>query len=74
MDTPTTPTQPETARLTADVVAFAPVGTRPRALRFRTNGPVETWLIFPAFTVLAVLLMPGALDLAGDAVAQVMNR
>jgi membrane-bound metal-dependent hydrolase YbcI (DUF457 family) len=32
----------------------------PRWLRFRTGGPVETWLMFPAFTVAGVLLIPGA--------------
>lgn len=35
----------------------------PRWLRIRTGAIAETWLIFPAFAVAAVLLMPGATDL-----------
>jgi len=32
----------------------------PRPLRFRTGGAVETRLVFPAFVVAGVLLLPGA--------------
>lgn len=31
----------------------------PRLLRFRTNGPFERWVMFPALTVATVLLIPG---------------
>jgi membrane-bound metal-dependent hydrolase YbcI (DUF457 family) len=34
----------------------------PRFLRFRTGKAVEQLLVFPAFAVLAVLLLPGMLD------------
>lgn len=46
----------------------------PRPLRFRTNGPAETWLIFPAFAVLAVVLLPGATDLAGHAITHITSQ
>ena len=31
----------------------------PRLLRFRTGGPFERWIMFPALTLTAVLLVPG---------------
>ncbi len=38
----------------------------PRWLRFRTDSKVERWLVFPVFAVLAVLLLPGAWELAHE--------
>jgi membrane-bound metal-dependent hydrolase YbcI (DUF457 family) len=43
----------------------------PRWLRFRTGGPVESFLMFPAATVTGFLLVPGAWPLAGNMVALV---
>lgn len=45
----------------------------PRWLRFRTGGPVETWLMLPAFTVAGVLLIPGAWPVAIHLYATITN-
>lgn len=44
----------------------------PRALRFRTGGPVEQFLVVPILLVAALLLLPGALPLAQEALAAVL--
>ena len=41
----------------------------PRALRFRTGGPVERWLVVPALLVGGVLLLPGTWPLVSDAIS-----
>ncbi len=46
----------------------------PKALRFRTNGPAENWVMVPVFSILAVALLPGATDYALDVAAQVVGR
>ncbi|MFO7192418.1 MULTISPECIES: metal-dependent hydrolase [Thermocrispum] len=46
----------------------------PKALRFRTSGPAENWVIVPLFSVLAVALVPGASEWALDVAAQVISR
>lgn len=38
----------------------------PRWLRFRTGQTTENLLVFPAFAILAVMLLPGAYTLAGE--------
>lgn len=43
----------------------------PRWLRFRTGGSVESMLMFPAATVVGLLLVPGVWPLAGEVVAAV---
>lgn len=40
----------------------------PRFLRFRTGGPVETFLVAPALTVACVLLAPGVWPVIGPVV------
>lgn len=49
----------------------------PRFLRFRTGGPVEHYLVFPALLVVTVLLIPGVWPivhpLARDAVAALVT-
>jgi hypothetical protein len=44
----------------------------PRWLRFRTGGPVENALVFPVFTVVGVLLVPGAWPLVRGVVDAVV--
>ncbi|HEV7908525.1 MAG TPA: metal-dependent hydrolase [Pseudonocardiaceae bacterium] len=46
----------------------------PRCLRFRTGGPVESLLMFPAAAVIGLLLVPGAWPLAGDVVAAMFPK
>lgn len=45
----------------------------PAALRFRTGQTVENLLVFPAFTVLAVLLLPGVWELTVETVQAVLE-
>lgn len=45
----------------------------PRLLRFRTGGPVEQFLVVPALTVLAVLLIPGVWAIAQSLVPAVVG-
>ena len=54
--------------------SWYPVGS-PRVLRWRTGGPVESWLVAPALTVavfvLAALVVPGVAPLLLDLRAEV---
>jgi len=43
----------------------------PAFIRFRVDGPVESRVVFPAFSVLALLLVPGVFGLVVDAVASI---
>ncbi|WP_040405749.1 metal-dependent hydrolase [Amycolatopsis nigrescens] len=46
----------------------------PRWLRFRTGKRVENLLIFPAFTIAAILLLPGVWPLVTDLAEQLFTR
>lgn len=46
----------------------------PKTLRFRTGKTVENALVFPAFTVLAVLLLPGVPELVAPALTRTCQR
>lgn len=45
----------------------------PAFLRFRVDGPVEHLVVFPVFSVLAVLLVPGVLGTMVDVVEAVLS-
>lgn len=46
----------------------------PAAVRFEVNSPTEVKLVFPAFVVLGVLLVPGAFGLAVEAVTTLLDH